>query len=171
MASRDSQKQRLYDWENTISATDYPSLYNRLTFEEVESLVKTVWEYWCPGERPPMVKNMGNRNIAARGCRQYVQFPRWSWFPRVVLHECAHALEEGTNSNRQSKWQYTGKGTSPHGAEFARIFCDLLEWHCGHNLVKSAYSAKIKVAPRATSSAKPQKRRSQKVIESMRAVK
>ena len=165
MASRDFQKQRVYDWESTIACSNPDVLTKPLTFEEVVELVDTVWEHWRPGSHPPIVKNLGKRQIAARGSRREVRFPRWTWFPRIVLHEIAHSLNDKCQSFGYRKKDLC----SPHGPEFVRIYCDLIEWYAGRNVVQSAYSAKVKVAPKLEW-AKPQKKRSQKLIEHMRQV-
>jgi hypothetical protein len=156
MSARDSQRQRVYDWEWSLGTKE---LNTRLTWEGVEGLVHLIWENWRPGTTPPQVRNMGNRQIAARGCRAYVQFPKWAWTPHVILHECAHALNDNCQQFRYRK----SDKCAAHGPEFVRIYCDLIKWFTNKNVVNSARERGVKVAA-SVSYAKPQKPRTPRMF-------
>jgi hypothetical protein len=157
MSARDNQRHLVYAWEGGA----FPIGFNKRfkTFEEVTEFVHLIWESWRPSTQPPEVRNGGRGMIKARGWRQWVKFPYWAWQCQVIFHEVAHALN--------NECQYFGyrkrDKCAAHGPEFVRIYCDLVEWWTGKNIVSSASAAKVKVAPKL-SWAKPQRKRSVKVL-------
>lgn len=114
---RDSQKQRLYDWEKRM----FPSgLQLNLTLDQCTELATQV--YRDHGVRAPIIGDGRRRRSACYvpGLHQ-IRLPRWSRYRAVVLHECAHGL---TPSNEAS-----------HGPRFCYVFSYLLWRYPGRNAI------------------------------------
>lgn len=111
--SRDSQKSKVYAWENAVIA---PLSKGAVPFGQAQAFVDGVWlaHGWL---YPPKVSLMPKQATAimATGCRAEVRIrehtPDW-----VILHELAHTLTS----------DHDGR-CDMHGAEFVGVYIKLLE--------------------------------------------
>jgi hypothetical protein len=82
---RDSQRSRVYSWENTI--IDAP-LRNRLTLSECTALVERALQCYQPGMPVPLVVDGRNGKRAwVNIVRNKISLPIWARTPCVVLHD------------------------------------------------------------------------------------
>ena len=115
MAVRDSQRSKVYRWEN---AQDWMTKKGGLSKGYAEYLAKAAAKY-----PKLLVKFPGNR----RGCAwsshsgKAISLPNWALTPGVVLHEAAHSVI----SRRTSR---TNRGVAAHGPEFVTEFCLMLHY-------------------------------------------
>lgn len=149
MRPRDSQRSRLYGWENTVfDMYTYSSQASPvMALAECEALIHKVWRRHSPrlhrgtteaAYNAPRVTD-GRRARRATGSYWRISLPRWSRQPPVVLHELAHALLTSVRCS-----------LAAHGPEFARVYIELLVRYCGRDraeLLASAKAARVKVAP------------------------
>ena len=111
--TRDSQKQKVYDWENSVVA---PLSKGSVPFDRAQAFVDGVWlsHGWL---YPPQVSAMPKQatRIMATGCRGEIRLPASTpdW---VILHELAHTL----TSNEDGR-------SDGHGADFVGVYIKLLE--------------------------------------------
>ena len=128
---RDSQRGRVYAWENSI--TD-DVLCSQLTLDQCQSLVERVFNCFRPAACAPMIIDGRNYKAAwANKVTGKVSLPVWARTPAVVLHEVTHLLAPPK--------------VASHGPEFVRIMCSLWQWHTGRNYVASARRKGLKLAP------------------------
>lgn len=138
---RDSQKKKVYKWEQD----NLPNFYSvELTLHECKLLVyKALW-WWLHvpigyvGALMPIIKD-GRGTRKARGGIDKINLPPWARTYGVVLHETAHCIID-----RMGKLQEDGG----HGPHFMRMYIELLARF--HNmdkskLLQSAKADKIKV--------------------------
>lgn len=111
--SRDSQKSRVYAWEDKIIA---PFSKGAVPFDKAQTFVDGVWlaHGWLyPPRVEPMPKQ--TRRIMASANRAVVRLresvPDW-----VILHELAHTLTCDVDGH-----------SAAHGADFVGIYIKLLE--------------------------------------------
>jgi len=132
---RDSQRQKVYSWEQ---ATLSPKP-DELTFDECCELVRRVWAAYRPGERPPAVKD-GRGTRHASGGRWAITLPRFYRNRPCVLHEAAHSLLSDRYAQGTAAW---------HGPEWLRLHTELLARVGGFEraaLLRSARAAGLKVS-------------------------
>jgi hypothetical protein len=115
--TRDSQKQRVYDWENAVIA---PLSKGGVPFDRAQAFVDGVWlsHGWL---YPPQVLLMPKQATAtmATGNRAEIRIqantPDW-----VILHELAHTLTANEDG-------HGGRYNDGHGADFVGLYIKLLE--------------------------------------------
>lgn len=107
--TRDSQRQKVYDWGRPYEKFD------RLTLPECEQLI--IWAHAQYGIvwRGKLADGRGRRS--AGGQMSLITLPVWSRTSVVVLHEAAHAI---------SQWKFGRRAIAPHGPEFFRILLELV---------------------------------------------
>ena len=111
--SRDTQKQRVYDWEDRILP---PLCGQKVLYKDAQAFVDGVWlkHGWL---YPPKVSLMAKqaRKIFAQGGREQLKVqpitPAW-----IILHELAHTLTSTIDGN-----------SDRHGPDFVGIYIKLLE--------------------------------------------
>jgi hypothetical protein len=111
--NRDFQKQRVYDWENSIIL---PLSSRKIYFQHAQAFVDGVWlkHGWL---YPPQVILIAKQatKIFAKGSRAQIKIrpvtPAW-----IILHELAHTLTSTID----------GK-TDGHGPDFVGVYIKLLE--------------------------------------------
>jgi hypothetical protein len=111
--TRDSQKQKVYDWERNVIA---PLGKRSVPFDQAQAFVDGVWlaHGWL---YPPQVSAMPKQatRTLATGWRSEIRLPAYTpdW---VILHELAHALTSNENGHNDG-----------HGADFVGVYIKLLE--------------------------------------------
>jgi len=111
--TRDSQKQKVYDWENAVIA---PLSKRSVPFDQAQAFVDGVWlaHGWL---YPPQVSALPKqvKRFGADGCRSQIRLPTHTpeW---LILHELAHTLTSDE-----------GGCSDGHGADFVGIYIKLLE--------------------------------------------
>ena len=135
MRYRDNQRKRVYDWERAqfleFHGWAAPGVkVVPMTLRECVRLAKRAFVHY--GVRAPGIRD-GRGCRSARGGRYSLTLPVWARTPRIVLHECAHGIQEAFH---RSIWWKAREGRGPrdwsaHGAVFARIFLDLLARYAG----------------------------------------
>ena len=92
-----------------------------------------MWHRYKPNaKRSPVVQSGRGGGHAYGNSRITLGVPARN--PHYVLHEVAHCLTVYPST------------LEPHGPEFVRVLCDLLDWYSGTNYAPSARQAKVKVA-------------------------
>ena len=113
MRLRDSQRAKVYRWEQSVIR---PNDKVRLTREECRELVERVFSDYNFYGLEPELRFRGTSRTRATGCRAYINLPPWAMITSVVLHEVAHALGDRRLVSAHA-W---------HGPEFVRLYCELL---------------------------------------------
>lgn len=146
--TRDSQRSKVYRWEDRISKVFRHHGFDRdLSLEECEELVAQVLDYYDEDEQPRVVDGRGTTR--ARGSAYRISLPVWSRTELIVIHETCHCI----------KSRIGARGAS-HGPEFVRIELNVLSKHFGIKQAALRHTArvcKVKVAP-ADPSLAPRKR-------------
>ena len=130
---RDSQRQKVYDWEGT----HVPGSSVLIPLADCEALIARVCADYNL-HSPPVRDGRGTR--AARGGSEFINLPRWSRSVPIVLHETAHAILIG----KYGSYRY-----APHGPEFMRLYLDLLAKYAklpARELRASATAVGLKIA-------------------------
>jgi hypothetical protein len=134
---RDSQRSRVYAWENRVIA---PHDRSQIAFGAAQAMVDAIWAE-AGLVYPPEVKPLPQqaRNLVADATRLCIRLgeatPSW-----CLLHELAHAMTS-THEGRSDQ----------HGADFMGIYLQLLDRYMRiPGLRASAEAAGIKVNPQAT---------------------
>ena len=127
--SRDSQKSKVYAWENSLNQGVH------LPFGAITPYVARVWA----GEQlqwPPLVEKLHKNNgHAGLGGRHRVSFPVSGASELTILHEVAHAMCATINGHSDA-----------HGPTFVGVYIKLLEKHLSIPLPLLLYTAeKFKV--------------------------
>lgn len=120
---RDSQRQRLYDWEHErIRAHDRRAR----SLAECQELVDRVRS--DAGLRRPIHVGDGRGSKRARWilADRRIELPLWARRRYVVLHEMAHAICDERHAQTETR-----ETIAAHGAEYLRIYVDLLVAHLG----------------------------------------
>ena len=128
---RDSQRSKVYAWENEVLKPQR----GELTFDECRELVRRVWAAYRPGERPPTLAD-GRGTRHGFGSRQRINLPLFTRNRPYVLHKTAHSLLSGT-------------GLAWHGPAWLRLYVELLARLASFQraaLLASARAAGLKVA-------------------------
>lgn len=133
MRGRDSQRAKVYRWENDYLCGPRETL----DLAACAALLERAWHNYWPGCPPQLRNGRGCRH--ARGNHLEITLPCWARTERVVLHETTHAL------------LYKLAAVSDHGPEFVRLYIDLLaRYHYPKvpkaALLASARAAKLKIA-------------------------
>jgi hypothetical protein len=115
---RDNQRSKVYAWENDLRLPD--EAQSKLTLKDCERLAKRVYKAY--GKPCPRVAD-GRGHRRATGSQWTIQLPKWARTGAVVLHECAHGLQEHFAPRRAA-----------HGPEFVAIFAELLNMIYGCSL-------------------------------------
>ena len=111
--ARDSQRQAVYDWEESVAPLSDQMLVS-MDLDECRSIVEKVWGDYRPDDLPPVVTH-GQGNSCATGSRTRIRLPKKMRKMHYVLHEVAHSL---------LSWQIG------HGPIFASLVLDLWENYC-----------------------------------------
>jgi hypothetical protein len=147
MRARDNQRQKVYNWERTLRNSP---ANKTLTLDECKNLIKKVCQRYS--KAIPYVSD-GRGTSYARGGANRINLPKWARETIFVLHELAHSIQlvKGEQiGNDRPAW---------HGAEFARLFIELLAWQKiapKAELMKSARQHRIRIAT-AAACVKPDK--------------
>lgn len=136
---RDSQRQRVYDWEmeyvwSQESTKSWLTHTPLLSMDECRALVTRVWNDHDISLPVPKVKSGIGRD--ASGCKERIILPEHDRFPEIVLHETTHAILDA--------WQIFDAW---HGCSFMVLYIELLVRYanCDYNhLKKTARDCKIK---------------------------
>lgn len=115
MRLRDTQRQKVYDWENKTFAGKHGET---LTLDECTVLVHKALRRYGITSTVPVKDGRGHR--WARGGAREIELPRWARNELVVLHEAAHAVVDFLERRH-------GVTVSAHGPEFMRVFVSLLD--------------------------------------------
>lgn len=115
LGQRDSQKQKVYDWENqhVIGRTE-----EYIPFERCQDMVNYIWEQmgW---KYPPRVRPLhtNERKAAAKANRLNVYVPEGRGAKTTVLiHECAHSATADVDGNSER-----------HGPEYVGVYMKMLD--------------------------------------------
>jgi len=122
MRVRDTQRQRVYDWEASISKVGD----GEMTLPACHKMIKQVWATYVGDDPVPRVVNgRGRRSACYVPLYHEIRLPRSMRSPQVVLHEAAHAILD---------YYIQRKRCSPepiHGPVFARLVIDLYACYIG----------------------------------------
>lgn len=128
---RDTQRQKLYNWESGLPDSD------ELSLDECETLAHAAYDVYGVVSKPRIKDGRGT--TWARGSMSTINLPKWARTKRTVLHESAHGIVQRT----------VRSDVAVHGAEFVAIYIELLErFKIGHgpDLRRSARAVHLKVA-------------------------
>ena len=137
---RDTQRQRVYDWQSACIYPQVPDEEQNMTLDECRHLIGRICHRYGykPNHEPNVFDGRGCRSALSHGGG--VDLPRWSRKGWIVCHEMAHEIV----SYYRQDWTWAA-----HGPQFARIFIDILVrfdgWTRG-DLLASARTAGVKVA-------------------------
>lgn len=151
MRLRDTQRSKLYDWEdrefNTLGTklvTDSP----QMELSEIRKLLtKVARDYGLTRWKPDVTDGRGRRKACYSPSWNEIKLPRWSRRRYIVLHEIAHWIEYVAFPGRCA-W---------HGREFVGIFMELLRRYHGADLAQmtaSANAARLDFEPNSRCTAK-----------------
>lgn len=114
MRLRDSQRQKLYNWEIRCAPEG-----DHLSLDECVTLIEKVMRhYHVP---MPEVKD-GRRMRRANGNAYSISLPSWARSERIVVHEAAHSVIDN----------YIGYDkVAGHCPEYVWLYTDALTWHFG----------------------------------------
>ena len=112
MRERDSQKQRVYDWEDKYIGSKHSDI---VVFDNVQSIIDYVWN-GMGLEYPPkaiLLSKTARKGGSATRLHVRLQPVTRTW---IILHELAHSMtsDEEDNSDR-------------HNAQFVGVYMKLLE--------------------------------------------
>jgi putative metallohydrolase (TIGR04338 family) len=138
---RDAQRQRLYDWEHVFIR---PRDTTARSLDECQRWVDRLRA--DAGLRRPIVVGDGRGSKRARWipADRRIELPLWARRKYVVLHEMAHAICDERNGQTESR-----ETIAAHGAEFLRIYVDLLAEYLGLDrgfLEESVSEVKLRIA-------------------------
>ncbi len=151
MRLRDTQRQKLYDWENaqfnnggSKNVGDAP----HMEMDEIKKLVTRVArDYGLSHRKVGVGDGRGRRRACYSPGTREIKLPRWSRRRYIVLHELAHWIEYVMQPGRCA-W---------HGREFVGIFMELLRRYDGRDLsdmVATANAARLDFMSNTTSTAR-----------------
>lgn len=143
---RDSQRQKMYNWEDSLVRKHRSVMHKVLSESEARALIIKIFE--SHGMRVPDVHIKESRSFV--GCfwnyhpktgRSAIQLSQRGLKLSVVLHECAHGV----------RYKYTPKDApeAGHGKTFVRVYMDLLVKYCKLDITELRQTAKefnLKVA-------------------------
>lgn len=144
MRLRDTQRQKVYNWENTTFAGKHGET---LTLNECTALVHKALRRYGIRSTVPVKDGRGHR--WARGGSHEIELPKWARNPVVVIHEAAHAVVDFLERRHDVQ-------VAAHGPEFVRVYVSLLDVFGvkpkdpakqGINIASLARGAGLKVAP------------------------
>ncbi|OYV24702.1 MAG: hypothetical protein B7W99_00990 [Rhodospirillales bacterium 20-58-10] len=137
-AKRDSQRSRVYAWENRVVAPDDPSF---VSFSEAQGVVNAIWAE-LGLKYPPKVEVLPRqaKKTVATATRLSIRLPDRvpSW---CLLHEIAHAMTTTVDSHSDG-----------HNGMFMGVYIRLLAHYLRlnvDNLMRSARSELIEVTVNA----------------------
>lgn len=145
---RDSQRQKMYDWQSSHVAAKYPESTKRMTLAECTALVNEIFD--AHGFSRPDIRYAHHRKMKAahwwtenpKTGRPEIFFTNYGLNLKTTLHEVAHGLAE----------KYTSDKDEPgHGPTFMRVFIDLLVQYAGldlTDLLQTARMCRLKIAPK-----------------------
>jgi hypothetical protein len=145
MRVRDSQRSKLYAWENATFAGKYGET---MSLDECRVLAyEAIGRYGFTNQ--PAVKDGRGRRSAGANSHE-IDLPKWARNRFVVLHEVAHTL----TSLLETRHGVPRNSWAAHGAEYTRIFVSLLQAYgvepktgTGISIQSLARKAGLKVAP------------------------
>jgi hypothetical protein len=115
--NRDSQKSKVYAWENNVIA---PFSKGAVPFDKAQAFVDGVWlaHGWSYPPQVSLMPKQATRTMAT-GSRAAVRLqpktPDW-----VILHELAHTLTANEDG-------HGGRYNDGHGPDFVGVYIKLLE--------------------------------------------
>jgi len=139
---RDSQRSKVYQWEQPIRKLDL-NLNEELTLRQAQELVDKAWErYYARKASPKVIIRNGHGRSYYKysprpGEHTITLRPSWGVIPSVILHEVAHAINRAAH-------KYT---VATHGAEFMGYMLELWKWYSGTSFIREAKSHRLRVAP------------------------
>lgn len=139
---RDSQKSKLYNWENKIGIFKT----KKISIDDAISTMQMLWESFGFSCNQPTIKcGRGGFTSYSRGSFLIVLQPRHHSLG-VLAHELAHSIISICNI-RDRKMKFAS-----HGAEFVRVYIQILTFICSdyssRSLVMDARKSRVKVAPK-----------------------
>lgn len=144
--ARDTQRQRVYDFEHYLPDTA------KMSLDDCTSLIQEVVRAYSGGGAPCVADGRGTR--IARGGAWRISLPKWARTHRTVLHEAAHCIVH----------RRIGQRIAPHGPEFVAVFLELY-----HRFVDSGLSrAQVRSIARASRIKGAPRKRIPKVVERCR---
>lgn len=125
---RDSQRQAVYDWENSI----FPNgKVETLTLGKCEGLVRMVFQDYQVDSQGLYFSD-GRGRSWARGGHYRIILPRWARTDVVSLHEAAHTMISRRLKERNLDWWTVVR---PHGKLFASLVLELWGRYAGLDTV------------------------------------
>lgn len=121
---RDSQRQRLYNWERTLERTVHGKPQSQpVELAEAQSICNMVCNHFKIRRRrwPTVTDGRARKRAAYNIADNKVKLPRWCRDQWMTLHEMSHFLV-------CFRW---GLDRAPHGREFVSIYMYLLEKFAG----------------------------------------
>lgn len=112
---RDSQRQKVYDWERQALPKG-----KQLTYQQLDRLAADVYETYGYDNPPRMVVSSAKKSYSSYypGLHEIRLAEGWGQYQPVVLHELAHALIKSMG---------IGKKVPSHGKEFTALYMELCE--------------------------------------------
>lgn len=117
---RDSQKQKVFDWERVMEAMDGKNLVSHLNKKEALDYVQHVYDtIGVPNsERPKIVMSDAKNHVAYYWlAMNKLKFPPWARKRSVILHEIAHHVTD---------WSHKTGSIAIHGPEFMKVYLELI---------------------------------------------
>ena len=156
MRLRDSQRSKLYAWENRecdLLRFRGTECVPPMELREIKKLVTKVARDYGLTKRKVLVKDgRGRRNACYSHYERAIKLPIWSRRPVVVLHELAHWITR----------VMSGRDYAAHGREFTGIFMELLRRYNGEDLAamqESANRVRLDFIPNSQSTARSLKKK------------
>ena len=145
MRLRDTQRQKVYDWENAQFNDDgskHVADEPQMELAEIKKLVtKVARDYGLTHRKVKVADGRGRRAACYSSGTREVKFPRWSRRRYIVMHELAHWIE----------WvKHPELKTAAHGREFVGIYMELLRRYDNRDLdqmMQTARDARLDFVP------------------------
>lgn len=128
--ARDTQKQRVYDWENALFnrlEESNPELSVELPLEVCQSFVNKICAAYGVAAPVCVLHRLkyGNTAHYTHWKRRITLPDNWARCARIVAHETAHCITDSL----------FGYASESHGAEFVRVFSDIISKFLGIDAV------------------------------------
>lgn len=141
--ARDTQRQRVYNWEHACLRAQVPPDEFNITLHQCQEVVNRIARFYGyrPGLEPEVWDGRGCRKALSEGGS--IALPRWARVGYIICHEMAHEVVR-----RFKPWALQW---ASHGPEFVRVYIEILTrfdgWSRG-DLLTSARNAGVKIASR-----------------------
>jgi hypothetical protein len=112
---RDSQRQKLYNWENSVVRKIIPDYSNPLTTDDCKLLIDRVARsYKIPVPEVLITRADSGKSYYRHGTHS-VHLAGWGHTYGTVLHEIAHAIANKTLPE-----------DGGHGPNYVKVYCELM---------------------------------------------